>query len=166
MTLDELEQQILIAQITDSYTRRSLVSHITAFNKEAKKNSTQAMTTAYILRKRLPSFAAYLERVGINLDTDLHNNFRIALAGLDVHLPDDADIPNLGYFNVQSRYVNLYTLFTKHFLEANMSFKIFNTVYTAVPVSSSNPRLMLTVNGRTDITPLDAYRFLILLEEI
>ena len=165
LTLDQLEQQVLISQITDSYTRVALSRNITSFNKEAKKAGTQQMNTEYLLRKRLPSFAAFLESAGIDLSTDLHNNLRIAFANTDVHISSSVDRNIVAKNYGTASYTSLYSIFARDFLKDGMSFKIFNNVYKAVTLSSGHfPAL--TLEGRTDIINLDLYKFFILLEEI
>ena len=165
LTLDQLEQQVLISQITDSYTRTVLSRTITSFNKEAKKAGTQQMNTEYLLRKRLPSFAAFLESSGIDLSTDLHNNLRIAFANTDVHISSSVDRNIVAKNYGTASYISLYSIFARDFLKDGMSFKIFNNVYKAVTLSSGHfPAL--TLEGRTDIISLDLYKFFILLEEI
>lgn len=165
LTLDQLEQQVLISQITDSYTRVALSRTITSFNKEAKKAGTQQMTTEYLLRKRLPSFAAFLESAGIDLSTDLHNNLRIAFGSTDIHLTSTVNRTLIASAYGSINYLSLYTVFARDFLKDGMSFKIFNNMYKAVTLTAGHFPV-LTLEGRTDIINLDLYKFFILLEEI
>ncbi len=163
LTIEELEEAVLISQITDSYTRSVIAPTVTSFNKKVTGTDPK-MNTAYLLRKRLPGFAAHLESIGIDLDKDLQNNLRIAFSGLGVHL-QGVDISTLKYPRLFNHSTSLSHLFLYEYLEDGKSFRLYDKIYIASKNPNNYPLYNLTLNGRTDISRLDIFKFFILLQE-
>ena len=168
ISIDELEQSILISQVTDSHTRRVIVPLVTSFNKSVSGTDPK-MTLKYLLKKRLPGFASHLENIGVDLDKDISNNLRVSFAGIPVHLGNvDLSLTKhpdvFGYGNGQKHHsLSLKTLFIYEYLTIGDTFSLFNTQYQCVLLNSTTK--YLTVNGRKDTAPLDLSKFFILLQE-
>lgn len=163
LTIEELEEAVLISQITDSYTRSEIAPTVTSFNKKVTGTDPK-MNTAYLLRKRLPGFAAHLESIGIDLDKDLQNNLRISFSGLGVHL-QGVDITTLKNPRIFNHSTSLSNLFLHEYLEDGRTFRLHGKTYIASKNPNNYPLYNLTLNGRTDISCLDIFKFLILLQE-
>ena len=164
ITIEELEAAVLISQITDSYTRSTISPTVTSFNKKVTGTDPK-MNTAYLLRKRLPGFAAHLVGLGVDLDKDLQHNLRIQFGGLSVHLTnvDTTKLKNPKIYNTHGS--SLFTLFMHDYLEEGRSFQLYGNTYIASRNPNNYPLYNLTLNGRSDISSLDVYKFLMLLQE-
>lgn len=168
ISMEELEQSVLISQVTDSETRRGIVPLVTSFNRSVSGTAPK-MTLEYLLKKRLPGFATHLEAIGVNLSTDISNNLRVNFYGIPVHVSNvDVSVtknPSLyTYGNGNKQHsLSLGTLFRYEYLSIGDTFNLFNTKYQCILLNS--PVKHLTVNGRYDTVPLDLSKFFILLQE-
>lgn len=160
LSIDQLEHMVLISQITDSYMRSEISPIITSFNKAAVASGSPKMSAAYLLEKRMPSFHHFLKDMGILLEADLRNSLRISYFYLDV---DGSNVKDPSIKNART-YLTIGFLFRKYLSTAvGKKYKVFNDNYEVVLIDNTP---CLTLDGRSDIIPLDLTKFLILLQEI